>query len=298
MPKRILYSLTALQLIGRIGRWLTYKGKTMPDEMSLREHLEELRARLFRILVCVTTITFFCLLFGFRPFEINGVQFVFYYPYPDIFHNFSIQLTSFMQATLLPQGVKLIQTAPGQAFFAQLYVSLLVGMIASMPIIIREIYGFISPAFDKQLKGAGIKKVFLPTICLFLAGIAFSYIAVIPFTLNFLYKYGQAIGVETFLNINDFISFVLQFFLGFGIAFELPIIMYAISLTDLIEPKFWRHNFRYAIIVLVIFGAIITPDGSGLTMWFVAGPMIALYLIGMLAIERRARRSIRISVNP
>ena len=79
--------------------------------------------------------------------------------------------------------------------------------------------------------------------------------------------------------------FVLQFFLGFGIAFELPIIMYAISLTDLIEPKFWRHNFRYAIIILVIFVPIITPDGSGLTMWFVAGPMIALYLIGMLAIE-------------
>jgi sec-independent protein translocase protein TatC len=287
-----------LDLFGTFGKWLTYEGKTMPDEMSLREHLEELRARVLRILVCVTTITFFSLFFGFRPFEINGVHFVFYYPYPDLFHNFSIQLTSFMQATLLPQGVKLIQTAPGQAFFAQLYVSLLVGVIASMPIIIREIYGFISPAFNKQLKRAGIKTVFLPTICLFLAGIAFSYVAVIPFTLNFLYKYGQAIGVETFLNINDFISFVLQFFLGFGIAFELPIIMYAISLTDLIEPKFWRHNFRYAIIILVIFGAIITPDGSGLTMWFVAGPMIALYLLGMLAIERRARRRIRMSVNP
>jgi sec-independent protein translocase protein TatC len=234
--------------------------------------------------------------FGFRPFEING--FVFYYPYPDLFHNFSIQLTSFMQATLLPQGVKLIQTAPGQAFFAQLYVSTLVGVIASMPIIIREIYGFISPAFDKKSKRAGIRIVFLPTICLFLAGIAFSYVAVIPFTLNFLYKWGQAIGVETFLNINDFISFVLQFFLGFGMAFELPIIMYAISLTDLIEPKFWRHNFRYAIIILVIFGAIITPDGSGLTMWLVAGPMVALYLIGMLAIERRARRRLRMLVNP
>ena len=269
----------------------------MPDDMSLREHLEELRARLLRILVCVTTITFFCLFFGFRPFEINGVHFVLYYPYPDLFHNFSIQLTSYMQSTLLPQGVKLIQTAPGQAFFAQLYVSVLVGVIASMPIIIREIYGFISPAFDKKSTRAGIKTVFLPTICLFLAGIAFSYIAVIPFTLNFLYNWGQAMGAETFLNINDFISFVLQFFLGFGIAFELPIIMYAISLTDLIEPKFWRHNFRYAIIVLVIFGAIITPDGSGLTMWFVAGPMIALYLIGMLAIERKARHRIRISVN-
>ena len=287
-----------LQVIARMGRWLTFEGNIKPEELTVREHLDELRARLLRILVCVTTITFFCIIFGFRPFEINGVHMVFYYPYPDLFHNFSIQITSFMQATLLPEGVKLIQTAPGQAFFAQLYVSMLVGMIASMPIIIREIYGFISPAFNKQTKRAGKISVLLPTISLFLAGIAFSYIAVIPLALNFLYKYGESIGVATFLNINDFISFVLQFFLGFGIAFELPIIMYAISLTDVIEPKFWRHNFRYAIIVLVIFGAIITPDGSGLTMWLVAGPMIALYLVGMLTIERRARRRLRILVNP
>jgi sec-independent protein translocase protein TatC len=193
-----------------------------------------------------------------------------------------------MQSALLPPGVKLIQTAPGQAFFAQMYVSMLIGMIGSMPIIIREIYGFISPAFGEQTKRAGTS-VFLPTICLFVAGIAFSYITVIPFALNFLYKYGQAIGVETFLNINDFISFVLQFFLAFGIAFELPVIMYAISLTGLIDAKFWRHNFRYAIIILVIFSAIITPDGSGITMWFVVVPMIVLYLVGIMTIMRKEK---------
>jgi len=63
--------------------------------------------------------------------------------------------------------------------------------------------------------------------------------------------------------------------------------MYAIALTDIIDTRFWRKNFRYAALVLVIFGAIITPDGSGITMWFVSGPMIALYLLGMVAIERR-----------
>jgi sec-independent protein translocase protein TatC len=80
----------------------------------------------------------------------------------------------------------------------------------------------------------------------------------------------------------------MQFFLGFGIAFQLPILMYGISLTNLVSPRFWRDNFRYAAIILVVFGAIITPDGSGVTMWFVAGPMIGLYLAGMVAIERRA----------
>jgi sec-independent protein translocase protein TatC len=260
----------------------------MSAEMTIREHIEDLRARMLHIVIAISSLTIFSMTFGFRPFEFN--DFVFYYPYPDVFHNFAIQITSAMQSALLPLGVKLIQTAPGQAFFAQMYVSMLIGMIGSMPIIIREIYGFISPAFGEHTKRAGTI-VFLPTISLFVVGIAFSYVTVIPFALNFLYKYGQAIGVETFLNINDFISFVLQFFLAFGIAFELPVIMYAISLTGLIDAKFWRHNFRYAIIILVIFSAIITPDGSGITMWFVAVPMIVLYLGGIMAIMRKEKLS-------
>jgi sec-independent protein translocase protein TatC len=270
--------------------------------MSIHEHIDELRSRILRIIVCVVILTIFSMSFGIKPFVLhysdnddnnnsNNNILQLYYPYPDPFNNVAIHLTSYMQKTLLPSEVKLIQTAPGQAFFAQVYVSLLIGIICSMPIIVKEIFGFISPAIGKQTKKIGIFNVFLPTISLFITGIVFSYILVIPFTLNFLYKYGQAIGVETFLNINDFISFVLQFFLGFGIAFELPIVIYAISLTGLVDPRFWRKNFRYAAFILVIFGAIITPDGSGVTMWFVAGPMITLYLIGMISIERRAKRT-------
>jgi sec-independent protein translocase protein TatC len=270
--------------------------------MSIHEHIDELRSRILRIIVCVVILTIFSMSFGIEPFVLhysdnddnnnsNNNILQLYYPYPDPFNNVAIHLTSYMQKTLLPSEVKLIQTAPGQAFFAQVYVSLLIGIICSMPIIVKEIFGFISPAIGKQTKKIGIFNVFLPTISLFITGIVFSYILVIPFTLNFLYKYGQAIGVETFLNINDFISFVLQFFLGFGIAFELPIVIYAISLTGLVDPRFWRKNFRYAAFILVIFGAIITPDGSGVTMWFVAGPMITLYLIGMISIERRAKRT-------
>ena len=264
--------------------------------MSIHDHIDELRSRILRIIVCVVILTIFSMTFGIKPFVLhysnndNNNKLQLYYPYPDPFNNVAIHLTSYMQKTLLPSEVKLIQTAPGQAFFAQVYVSLLIGIIGSMPIIVKEIFGFISPAIGKRTKKIGTFNVFLPTISLFITGIIFSYILVIPFTLNFLYKYGQAIGVETFLNINDFISFVLQFFLGFGMAFELPIFMYAISLTGVINPRFWRKNFRYAAFILVIFGAIITPDGSGVTMWFVAGPMITLYFIGMISIERREKR--------
>jgi sec-independent protein translocase protein TatC len=258
--------------------------------MPLRQHMEELRSRILRIAICVIIITVFSMSFGIRTFELDS-SIIIYYPYPDPFYNIAIQITKYMQETLLPPEVKLIQTAPGQAFFSQIYVSVLIGFIGSMPIIVKEIYGFISPAIEKKTK-IGIWNIFLPTIFLFIIGIIFSYILVIPFVLDFLYSYGQAMGVETFLNIDNFISFVLQFFLGFGIIFELPMIMYAVALTGAIDAKFWRKNFRYAIIFFVIFGALITPDGSGITLWLVALPMLLLYFIGMVVIENREKREL------
>jgi sec-independent protein translocase protein TatC len=196
-----------------------------------------------------------------------------------------------MKDMLLPAEVDLIQTAPGQAFVAQIYVAALIGIIFSVPLIIKEAYEFLSPAIEeKKKKKIKLLKIFIPTIGLFISGIAFSFLVVIPFTLDFLYKYGESIGVETFLNINDFISFVLQFLLGFGVTFELPIVMYIISLTGIIEYDFWKRNFRYSVIILVIFGAIITPDGSGVTMWFISGPMILLYISGVFIIRITSRK--------
>lgn len=296
--------------------------------MSIAEHFDELRIRIIHIVICIAIITIFSMSFSIKstilpisvPTQDGGPQenLKVYYPYPDPLNNVALQLTSYMKDTLLPAGVKLIQTAPGQVFFAQVHISLLIGLICSLPIVVKEIFGFISPAFDpsknkddseiiedkdgktkdkngkKTFSRFNLFKVISPIFLLFLLGVAFSYVLVIPFTLNFLYKYGEAIGAETFLTVNDFITFVLQFVLGFGIAFQLPVIMYVLSLSGATDSKFWQRNFRYAIIIITIFGAIITPDGSGVTMWFIALPMIALYAIGILAIRRREDRVITV----
>ena len=116
----------------------------------------------------------------------------------------------------------------------------------------------------------------IPSLGLFIAGCVFSYNLVIPYILEFLYRYGESAGVATFLNVIDFVTFVLQFLLAFGFSFQLPLVMYAISASGMVDADFWRKNIRYAIVAIVIFGAVITPDGSGVTMWFIAGPMIAL----------------------
>jgi sec-independent protein translocase protein TatC len=256
-------------------------------EMTIWEHIDELRSRVVRIVICITVITLFVSTFGLKPFDYNGLHLA--YPFPDPINNISTKVALHMKNSLLPPDVHFIQTAPGQAFFATIYVSILIGILGSLPVIAKEISGFISPAISGNTKKTFLK-LLLPSIFLFVAGVAFSYAFVIPFTIKFLYQYGSALGAEKFFNVNDFVSFVMQFFIGFGLAFQLPIIMYAISLTGIISPRFWRSNFRYAVIILAIFGAAITPDGSGVTMWFVAGPMIALYLVGMVAVERKAKR--------
>jgi sec-independent protein translocase protein TatC len=264
----------------------------MPTEMSLREHFSEMRSRILRVSIIILIIIVFSITFGFKIYSINlsiinipttlSLPFI----YPDPFNNLAIQITSFMKDALLPVEVKLIQTAPGQAFFAQIYVAALLGIIVSIPLLIREIYEFILPAIEeKEKKRINFIKMVISTVGLFIIGLIFSYSLVIPFTLEFLYKYGESIGVETFLNINDFITFVLQFLIGFGISFELPLIMYIISLSQIIDRDFWRKNLRYSVIIIVVFGAIITPDGSGITMWLIAGPMIFLYIIGIFLVE-------------
>jgi sec-independent protein translocase protein TatC len=278
--------------------------------MTIGEHLDELRLRLIRIVIAMLVITAFCLSFGLTTIHLSfepssgmitlsdspktgsnlvtsdSINITIYYPYYNPFGNVAIQLTKFMENTLLPTEVSLIQTAPGQAFFSQVFIAILLSILISMPLIVREIYAYISPAFGKSTKSILTVKTFVPTILLFIIGVIFSYVFVIPFILNFLYAYGESIGVATFFNINEFFPFVLQLLLAFGLAFELPAIMYALSLTGVVDAAFWKKNFRYAVIIFVIFGAIITPDGGGISMWLVVAPMILLYLAGLMIVKR------------
>lgn len=283
--------------------------------MTIGEHLDELRFRLVRVVIAIIVLMAFFLTFGlttayivfddegvvkvvseFPPTEEsvetaqgqegNSYVLTFYYPYYNPFDNIAIQLTTYLSDTLLPPGVSLIQTTPGQAFFSQVYVAVLLSMLVSIPLIIREVYAFVSPAFGQSTRKLFAIKTLVPTVSLFVVGVLFSYVLVIPLVLNFLYTYGESIGVATFFNINDFYPFVLQLLIAFGLAFQLPVIMYALSLTGVVDFDFWKKNFRYAFIIFVIFGAIITPDGGGVSMWLVVAPMVLLYMAGLLVVKR------------
>ena len=259
----------------------------MSEIQEISKHLDELRARILRIAIAIGIITIFVLTFHLNPVEVNGVQL--YYPTPEPLDNIAAQITNYMNEQLVPEEVQLIQTAPGQAFFAQIYVAALVGIVFGMPVIIKELTGFIKPALKEREINIS-RTIAVPALGLFAAGCIFSYFFVVPYILDFLYKYGESAGLVTFLNIMDFISFVLQFLIAFGISFQLPLVMYAATVSGLTDAEYKKKNIRYAIVIIVIFGAVITPDGSGVTMWFIGGPMIALYVAGMFFIERKERQ--------
>ncbi|MBP0133351.1 MAG: twin-arginine translocase subunit TatC [Nitrosarchaeum sp.] len=251
---------------------------------NISQHLEELRKRVTRIIIVIGIIFVFIISCHLYPITVSGYQL--YYPGIDPINNIAAQITNHMKNTLVPQGVQLIQTEPGQALFAQIYVAALVSIVAGMPIIIKELVGFIKPALkEREIKVT--RSIALPALVLFITGCIFSYFLVIPYMLEFLYMYGDASGLITFLNIMDFITFVLQYLLAFGVSFQIPLIMYALSRSGIVSNSFWRKNIRYAILAIVIFGAIVTPDGSGVTMWFIAIPMVALYLGGIIVIEHK-----------
>ncbi|MFI5405899.1 MAG: twin-arginine translocase subunit TatC [Nitrososphaerales archaeon] len=254
-----------------------------PGDMLFMDHVKELRNRFLRIMVITLVIMMVCTVFGIHLVTWNNYSFYFFVP--TVYNNIASQVTLFLSNSLIPHGVDLIQTAPGQALYAQIYVAILISVSCTIPLIVREVFGFISPAMSFKSREKAFFIYLLPTAILFISGMAFSFYLAIPITLTFLYEYGQTIGVLTFLNISDFINFVLQFFIAFGISFQLPLVMFILSASGLVSLQFWIKNLKYALLIIIIFGAIITPDGSGITMWFISGPMLLLYLIGIAIIR-------------
>ena len=259
----------------------------MVRELGLIYSMQELRARILRITIALLIMTFLCMTLSISTFDF--LNYKIFLPYVNPLHNVAIQSIYSIRENLLPKNVTLIQTTPTQALFAQIYVAVLLSIVLVMPLIMMELSWFIAPGLYPHEKKRA-KMIAMPAILLFLTGCIFSYLVVIPNVLNFLYVYGQSIGVTTFFDVEDFVPFVVQFFIAFGLSFQLPIIMWIITVSQIVRSRFWRENLRYAVLLATVFGAIITPDGSGVTMWFVTSPILLLYVIGMLIIERKNKR--------
>ena len=114
--------------------------------MLFMDHVKELRNRFLRIMVITIVIMMVCTVFGIHLVTWNNYSFYFFVP--TVYNNIASQVTLFLSNSLIPHGVDLIQTAPGQALYAQIYVAILISVSCTIPLIVREVFGFISPAMS------------------------------------------------------------------------------------------------------------------------------------------------------
>lgn len=256
--------------------------------MGILEHLEELRHRIFVILWFFMPVFLFYMLFSIRFADVGG-GLVLPYPWPDLYDAVSVHVVRFVMSDLLPTYVEAVQFNPWEAILVQVKVAAFLALLTTLPVIVFELTRFVSPGLYTKERRL-ILRITVPATLLFAAGVVIAYLWILPFTFDFLYGIGLGMGLTPFVGPDQFFDLVLLFLVGMGLGFQTPVIMWGLTALGVIEPGFWKRNWRYAFVGFFIFGAVITPDGSGVTMLLVAVPMTILYLLGYLAAVRTWNR--------
>lgn len=224
---------------------------------ELKPHIVELRKRL-GISIAVIFIAFF-------------VCFAFWEP-----------LLEWMTTPLkevLPEGSNIIFTKVQEPFFTAIKVAFFAGLIISLPVIFWQFWLFVAPGLYDHEKKLVIPFVFFATL-MFLSGAAFCYYVVIPFGYNFLINFGSQL-FTALPSIGEYVGFFTKLLIAFGIAFELPVITFFLAKIGLVTDKTLISFFRYAIVFIFLFSALLTPPDV-VTQFLMAGPLILLYGFSIL----------------
>ena len=232
--------------------------KELPNEveMSLFDHLEELRLRLFYGLISVAIGALGCFIFV-RP------------------------LVRILEVPA--QGVQFLQLAPGEFFFVSIKVAGYSGMVLASPFILYQIVQFVLPGLTR-----GERRLLAPVIfgssILFFAGLFFAYIALIPAALNFFINYGSDV-VEQSWSIDKYFEFVLLLLFSTGLAFQIPVIQLILGFLGIVSSAQMFAGWRYVVLGAVVLGAILTPSTDPLTQSLLAGAVLGLYFGGIGAVK-------------
>lgn len=194
---------------------------------------------------------------------------------------FSLGLFQKIYYSLVPQNIKLLILNPLNPFLIQIQVTLFFAFLFSLPILTYKILFYIFPALYKKEKKAILNSL-MPSGFLFILGCFFAYFILVPLTLKVMNSYNTVLNATVYFEINQFITFALFAVVVTGVAFMLPIFMKTLSVLGLVSRSLWIKNFRFSLIAIVIATAIITPDGTGVTMLMLSLPLISLYLLGCI----------------
>jgi sec-independent protein translocase protein TatC len=240
--------------------------------MTFFEHLSELRKRIVNSLISIgigAAIGWFV-----APHFVNWIV----KPMTD----------ALRKAGLDP---KLVYSHPAGYLNLLVTLSIYLGIVIASPWILYQIWLFVAPALYKHERSA-ITGFLFSTVFLFLAGIAFGYFISLPYVLRFLISFQGP--VVPLINIDEYFDLILMVLLGLGLVFELPVLIFFLSLFGIVTPKFLMKNFRYAILVIAILAAILTPTPDATTMLVFMAVLVALYFVGVgvswVVVRRRERR--------
>lgn len=205
-----------------------------------------------------------------------------------------VDVIGFLEAPLLPylpKGRKLVYTHPGDVFGIVLNASLVLGLVLASPVIVYQIWAFLSPALYKHEKRV-IVPVLVGAVLLFAAGVALAYYMVLPLTLGFLLTF-QTGALEPMITAGEYFGFATSMSLALGAVFELPILILALTALGLVTPALLNKFRRHATVLCVVAAAFITPGSDPLSMLALAGPLYLLYELSVvlsLVVHRRRQR--------
>ncbi len=186
---------------------------------------------------------------------------------------------------------KLIYTSPTGAISLIITLGLYLGIVIALPVVLYEVWLFIAPGLYRHERRAVSLFVF-SSMFLFLGGVAFGYFISLPYVLKFLIGFQGPF--KPLISINEYFDMILIVLLGLGIIFELPVLIFCLSLFGIVTPKFLWKNFRYAILIITILAAIVTPTPDATTMVIFMGVMTLLYVLGIgvsYLVVRKKRRA-------
>jgi sec-independent protein translocase protein TatC len=250
----------------------TLESDGLDGRMSFFEHLNELRKRVIYSLLAVLVGT------------VAGLSVA-----RKVYLLLVLPIVGAFQAA--GQESTLISTSPTGPLNLYLKLSIYIGFVLAFPVVLYQVWMFIAPGLYKHERRAASLFIF-SAATLFLTGIAFCYFILLPYTLRFLVGF-ELPYFKPMISINEYWDLVLVLMLGMGLVFQTPILIFFLALFGLVTPGFLWRNFRYAVLVISVIAAFITPTPDALTMLVFMTPMIGLYLLGIVVaalVVRRKRR--------
>jgi len=233
-------------------------------ELSLVQHLGELRDRLMVTAVALVATTAIAFYFGTQLIRLLIIP---------------IDCTFIPAFTCHEPPTTLISLSPTENFATYFRVALFAGMALAMPVILYEIYAYVDPALLPKERRF-IRFMGLPVIGLFVAGMLFCYFVLLPNAIKFLINFGDEV-IHNQLRASDYISFVTIFILGMGLIFEVPVAIFALVKIHVITRQWLAKQRRYAVLVAFVIAAVITPTPDPFNQTLVAIPMYLLFELGL-----------------